>query len=204
VRSALKHAAAATLVLGVAAALGLAAADDPIDDPQVRRSDGPLQVPPGHGYFDVVVEPNQGFADGLETLRVDGSQPITIDAVSIVGDEEIVFLGAMVAPPEARVGTTHIVRSWPPESGQDALFDSTRLVSATDAVIEPYGGDSSAAYELFIGMRIDEVGTFERKAIRIDYRLGDIAYTATFEAEAKFCVAVGGKRAADPCRNALD
>lgn len=155
-------------------------------------------MPPAHGYFDVVVKPSQEFADGLETLRVDGDLPIEIESVSLVGDSEIEFLGAMVAPPNGRTGTTHIVRSWPPVATQSMPFETELLVDAVGSFIEPFGGDNEAAYELFVGMRIDQVGEFKRDGIRIDYRVGDKAFTAFFPAEAQFCVLERG-RSATPC-----
>lgn len=63
---------AALLLVGAAITLALILSG--VSTHEDRKTDGPLMVPPGHGYSGVIVQPTQQFADGLETLRVDGRE----------------------------------------------------------------------------------------------------------------------------------
>jgi len=177
---------AAALLLGGAAAVGAVVSQADTQDSQ-RDSDGPLRVPPVHGWS-ISAAPGERFADGLETLRVTGDKAATIEEISFVGDDGLRFLGAYVVGPDDRNAIVQILHQWPPR--RSPTFEASSMKPAIGAEIPASDGRSESSWELLLGVEVvdESQGRLHREGVRIDYRIGSQRFTALFPAELIVCV----------------
>lgn len=168
-------------LMGAAAAVATGCGSDSLAGPS---TDGPMEVVGDHGIV-VVDERGTVFTDGLEVLRLEGTEPATIVSVNSVGGEDTFrYLGALVAGPDRRDGAVSYLRRFPPKDR--ALGE---LVEAVGAQIHPRSQTRhEKGYELLLGYEVtDDSQVGYRTAVEVVYRVGDKEYLWRSPGRILFC-----------------
>ena len=176
--------AGVALALLLAASFVTAACDSDTTGSQ-PSADGPLVVPPAHGWS-WTVDPGQTFTDGLEVLTVTDQQALELQRVELMGDPDLKLVGAMIAPPPRRISASQVFERWPPAGHR--IFDPDTLVNAEGAEIGSSNPrDNRMGWELLLGIQPTSAGLHHRTGIRIYYRSDGVDYVAEIPAELTVC-----------------
>jgi hypothetical protein len=147
-------------------------------NPDERSHDGPLVIGEPHWWWH---EARQGdvFSDGLEILRIHGSELATIDAVtSHGGDNAMTFLGARLGLPGRPDDFNQLMPGFPP-----VAVPKRYQTDAVGARLEPGKG-----YMLILGYRVDDEDALDqRTSVTVDYTIGDTQFSADIPAGIYSC-----------------
>lgn len=151
------------------------------DDPPSAGRDGPLRVPPEHGWA-TVASVGHPFTDGLETIEFDGDQAVVIEEIEFDGDPELRLVGSELAANDQGLGIIQYLPEFPPP--HQSMFGE--VGPAEGATLEPRGPNQPGP-ELLLGIEIVKPGRFEREAVIIAYRVNGELFEARFPAQLIVC-----------------
>jgi hypothetical protein len=136
----------------------------------------------------------------LEVLRLEGSSSATIETVELVGAPQIQLLGAVLLPPGRELGSIQVVYRWPP---RDRDIQESDLIPAEGATID----GNKAGWELFLGLRVEEVGQADRAGVKVEYTVDGERFATVLPAFLRVCAMPAGAalpRQCNPPENWLD
>lgn len=169
------------VAVAAVALLGATAGCAPATDPP--RGDGPLQVADAPHGWALAVPPGAVWTDGMETLRFDTTEPVTIDAIELETDgPSLELVGVRLAGDDREHGSTQFHPTFPPED--EALGP---LIPAIGATVEPSPGPVMGSWQLLLGLRLTGSERVVRRGIRIDYSVGGVAYREVIPAMLAVC-----------------
>ena len=183
----------------VALALAPLVGCDAVEPAQAPTDAGPLRTPDPHAWGHPV-EVGSPFADGLEVLRLEGSSSATIETVELVGAPQIQLLGAVLLPPGRELGSIQVLYRWSP---RDRDIQESDLIPAEGATID----GNKAGWELFLGLRVEEVGQADRAGVKVEYTVDGERFATVLPAFLRVCAMPAGAvlpRQCNPPENWLD
>ena len=135
-------------------------------------TDGPLEAGATAFTGSTALVAGRQVSVGLFVVRPEedaGDTPIVLERVRLASaSPEVQFVGSVVAGTDRPLGAFTAERRWPP---------SARFAGAT-APVSGYEVRQSAAMQrlgalVVLGVQADEIGRFEVREVRVDYRQGD-------------------------------
>jgi hypothetical protein len=150
-----------------------------------------VRLPFEHGYV-VRYRVGDVFTDGLERIKLEGTQPAVLRNVEITGPsaDHFSIVGVMVAGPHRRLGSWQVSDGFPPhKAGLGELIPAKNAPLATGIV----------GSVLLIGLKIVKPGLGIRTGVRVFYTIGDRKYTALLPAAIANCP---GRMSTDQCQAA--
>jgi hypothetical protein len=171
----------AAFVAALAMLLPACSSEPSSDEP---RSEGPLVVPPEHGWARTWPA-GRVFTDGLEVLKTKGDAVATIESVELVGADNMKLVGTLLAPPPRNYAAEGFIKAWPPR--MPGLFERSTLVPAVGATVGPGAGAEDMGWELLLGIEATGDGIASRDGVMITYSVASVRYQATLPARAVVC-----------------
>jgi hypothetical protein len=140
---------------------------------------GPVEVPVAHGYV-VRYQVGQVFTDGLERVKLRGSQPAVLRKIEISGPSADHFkvVGVMIAGPNRKLGSWEVSDGFPPT--KPGLGP---LVPGIGARLAP----GKVGSLLLIGLKVVKPGLGIRTGLSVFYSIGDKNYVAKYPASVANC-----------------
>lgn len=178
---------AVVIAAGVAGVAGLAGTGF-----GTPRLGGPLVPPAPHGFV-MTQRVGHVFTDGVETLKLEGTEPAVLRKVELVGTDGLKIIGVSLVKPGRKVGTIQAIDGWPPKDPY--LRPSDLMRKGIGARFTPAAENpGKQSYELLVGLKIVHPGYLVRDGFRITYDVDGTTYRRFFPAQLAVCVS----RHADP------
>lgn len=152
------------------------------DCEHVERTDGPVESASGYGYS-FSNEVGDKFTDGFEVLEVRGDEPVTVEAVTLLGNRGFEYLGAKFVGPGREIGSIQLLFHWPPVPKD---FGGAKIVDALDATLSTHR-QNSWGWELLVGMTPSREGRVRRDGVAVSYTTEGVRYRAEFRGEIIVC-----------------
>lgn len=135
-------------------------------------ADGPLEAGTSAFTGSTALVPGRPVSAGLFVVRPAddaGDTPITLARVRLASaSPEVRLVGAVVAGPDRPMGAFTAERRWPPSArftGVTAPVSGYEIATTDDA--------RRTGTLVVLGLQAEELGRFEVREVRVDYRQGD-------------------------------
>lgn len=178
---------------GVVACVLLAsscAAPEP-EVPRHLRTDGPIVVPPAHGWS-ISAKAGDSFTDGLETMVVGGAKAVTILSVELIGDPDLELIGSLLRSRNSD-GIHQYFPTFPPVGIDDSELEElvgSRLLPT------PAG---EPGQEILLGIAATNEGVHQRTGIRLTYEVQGESFAVTLPGELVVCADAQDASPFDAC-----
>lgn len=141
---------------------------------------GPLAIPDPHSWL-LEVPVGHEFTDGLEVLRFDTPEKVTIvDVRPVFHEGRLEYLGAFLAGDERQQGAIQYFPEFPPD---DSALGELFPIPHEEGISSP----RDAGWELLMGYRVVDGGLAVRSGVEITYEVGRRRYRDFIPAELVVC-----------------
>lgn len=150
---------------------------DPTENPQ----DGSTFGQTSEHSWGIEARIGEPFTDGLEVLKLSGTETVKLLRVELVGATGMELAGAYVVGPDRGIGSIQYLPNFPPN--HRLLRDR---VPVEGAVLDP-GAADSPTWELLLGIEITAEGRKTRDGVKVVYQVGDEVFQQTLPARLAVC-----------------